>query len=101
VQEGNLVVGRDKSRPTGIKTILLPNRFDRNRAHLVIYNWDKAKKVEVKAKPFLKNGDSFRLIDPQDLFGNPVAQGKCQGDVIHIPMKGEFGVFIVLRNSQI
>lgn len=99
VQEGNLIVGKNKKRPTGIKAVLLANRFDRNRAHLVIYNWDKAEKVEVTVKPFLKNGDSFRLIDPEDFFGNPVAQGKCYADAIHIPMKGEFAVFVVLRND--
>ena len=99
VQEGNLIIRKNEKRPTGVKAVLLPNRFDRNRAHLVIYNWDKAEKVEVTVKPFLKNGDSFRLFDPQDFFGNPLARGKCYGDAIHIPMKGEFAVFVVLRNN--
>jgi len=56
-------------------------------------------KVEVTVKPFLKNGDSFRLIDPEDFFGNPVARGKCYGDAIHIPVKSEFAVFVVLRRE--
>jgi len=99
VQEGNLVVRKGKKRPTGVKAVLLPNRFDRNRTHLVVYNWDQMKKVEVTAKPFLKNGDSFRLMDPLDFFGNPVAQGKCSGDTIDVPMKGEFAIFVVLKSN--
>lgn len=99
VREGNLVVRRGQKRPTGLKAVVLPNRFDQNRAHLVIYNWDKAERVKVTAKPFLKSGDSFRLMDLQDVFGNPVAEGKCRGDAIHVPMKDEFGVFVVLRND--
>lgn len=99
VQDGNLVIKKGQNRPTGVKSFLLPNRFDRNRAHLVVYNWDKAENVKVRAKPFLKKGDSFRLMDPQNFFGGPVAEGKCHRDVIHIPMKGEFAVFVVLRNN--
>ena len=99
VQEGNFVVRKGQKRPTGVKAVLLPNRFDQNRAHLVVYNWDQMEKVEVAAKPFLKNGDSFRLMDPLDFFGNPVAQGKCRGDTIDVPMKAEFAVFVVLKSD--
>jgi hypothetical protein len=77
----------------------LPNRFDRNRAHLVIYNWGKAEKVEVKAEPFLADGESFRLMDPQDWFGQTVARGKCRAGTIIVPVKGEFAVFVVLKDN--
>ncbi|HUS73062.1 MAG TPA: right-handed parallel beta-helix repeat-containing protein [Sedimentisphaerales bacterium] len=98
-QEGNLIIKKGQNRPEGIKSVLLPNRFDRNRAHLVVYNWDKAENVKVRAKPFLKNGNSFRLMDPQNLFGSPVAEGKCYADVIEVPVKGEFAVFVLLKND--
>jgi hypothetical protein len=99
VQEGNLIIKKGQNRPEGIKSVLLPNRFDRNRAHLVVYNWDKAENVKVRAKPFLKNGNSFRLIDPQNFFGSPIAKGKCSGDTIEVPVKGEFAVFVLLKND--
>jgi hypothetical protein len=98
-KEGNLVIKKGQNRPTGLKTVLLPNRFDRNRAHLVIYNWDKAETVKVTAKSFLKNGDSYCLMDPQDFFGSPIAEGKCSGGTILVPVKGEFAVFVVLGNN--
>lgn len=97
VQEGNLVAKKGQKHPTGVKTVLLANRFGRNRAHLVIYNWDKAESVKVTAKPFLKKGDMFQLLDPQNVFGSPVAEGKCSGDTIKVPVKSEFTIFVLKR----
>jgi hypothetical protein len=99
IQEGNLIVREGEKRPKGTTSVLLANRFDRNRANLVIYNWDKAEELEVRAKPFLKNGDSYRLMNPQDLFGSPVVKGECVGDTIRLPVKGEFGVFVILKDE--
>ena len=97
VKEDNLVVKRGQKRPVGVKTVLLANRFNKHRAHLVIYNWDKAESVKVTAKPFLQNGDRFQLLDPQNIFGGSVAEGKCSGDTIKVPVKSEFGVFVLKR----
>ena len=99
LKEGNLVIRKGQKRPAGVKTVLMTNRFDRNRTHLVIYNWDKSENVKVRAKPFLKKGDFYRLINPQDFFGNSIFDGKYDGDVIQIPMKTEFAVFVVFRNN--
>ncbi len=99
VQEDNLVIRKGQTRPTGVKAVLLPNRFDRNRAHLVVYNWDKRQEVEVAAKPFLQNGETFSLKDPQDFFGACIIQTKCEGNSIHVPVKGEFAVFVVLKEG--
>lgn len=97
VQEGNLIIGKGRERPEGMKGLVLPNKFDDGRAHLVIYNWDKAKMLNVSAKSFLKDSESYCLMDPQNLFGYPIAEGKCEGDTIRVPIKGEFGVFILLK----
>jgi len=99
LQEGNLVLRKNQKRPTGTKCVLLPNRFDKNRAHLIVYNWDKAENVKVPAGPFLKNGDSFRLMNPARSFGSPVTEGRCYGDAIQVPLKGEFAIFVLLRNN--
>jgi hypothetical protein len=99
VKEDNLVIRKGQKRPVGVKTVLLPNRFDRNRAHLVVYNWDKSENVKVRANPFLNDRDSYCLMDPQNFFGNSIFNGKYYGDVIQIPMKTEFSVFVVVRNN--
>lgn len=101
VQQDNLVIRKGQSRPAEVKTILLPNRYDRNRAHLAIYNWDRADKVRAEAKRFFKSGETFRLMDPQDLFGSPVVQGTCYNDAIDVPMKSEFSVFVVLKKRSL
>ena len=98
-QQGNFIVAKSQERPEGVKTFLLPNRYDENRAHLAIYNWQKAETIEIRVEPFLRDGDSYRLMDPQDFFGEPVAQGKCSSATIRVPMKGEFGVFVVLKDN--
>jgi hypothetical protein len=94
---GNLIVGRDQERPEGMKSVLLPNKYDANRAHVVIYHWGKAEMPEVRVKPFLTEGEFYRLMDPQNLFGRPIAEGKCDGNTICVPVKGEFGVFVLLK----
>jgi hypothetical protein len=99
VQEGNLVVTKGQKRPAGTRTIFLPNRYDKNRAHLVIYNWGSAKKIKVETGDFFKSGENFCLMNPQDMFGNPLLQGKSSEDTIEIPLRSEFAVFVVLKNG--
>ena len=99
LQDGNTIIKEGQKRPDGAKVVLLPNRFDRNRAHLVFYNWDKAESVEVTVQPFLRSGEAFRLMDPKDFFGKPVFQGKCEGDIIRVPVRSEFAVFVVLKDG--
>ena len=98
IQKDNLIIKDNEQRPKGVKTIFLPNRFDDNRAHLAVFNWEKKEKVEVPVNPFLQNGDSFCLVNPEDFFGKPVLEGVCRGDTIEVPMKGEFAVFVILKN---
>lgn len=99
VNEGNLIIRKGQKRPAGVKTVLLPNRFDKNHTHLVIYNWDKAESVKVMVKPFLKKGDRFQLLDPQNVFGSPVAEDRCSSNTIKVPVKSEFAVLVLKRNS--
>jgi hypothetical protein len=99
MKEGNLVVKRGQKRPPGVKTVLLANRFDKNRAHLVIYNWDKAESIKVTAKDFLEKCEKFQLLDPENVFGIPVAEGRCSGDTIQVPLKSEFTIFVLKRNN--
>ena len=99
VKKGNLVVKRGQKSPTGAKTVLLPNRFDERRAHLIIYNYDKAERVKFTADSFLRNGDSFRLMEPQNIFGQTFLEGTYTGDAIHLPVTTEFAVFVLIRKG--
>ncbi|MHC4329353.1 MAG: right-handed parallel beta-helix repeat-containing protein [Planctomycetota bacterium] len=98
-REANLVVKKGQKPPGRTKSVLLPNRFDPNRAHLVVYNWAGLEELKVTVEPFLRYGDSYRVMDPQDFFGRPVDRGTCRGNTIGLPVKGEFGVFVILRSG--
>jgi hypothetical protein len=42
----------------------------------------------------------FDLMDPRDLYGKPLLEGKCQGPTITVPMHGEFAAFVLLKNVR-
>lgn len=95
VLEGNLVLARGDERPSGVKTVLLPNQYDRDRAHLVIYNWSGDKMVKVGVGGFLQEGEAVELLDPTDSFDPPKATAACRNGTIHIPADGEFTVWLL------
>lgn len=82
------------------------NKYDPHRANLVICNWQKKSAVEVdlskptttasKKERLVKLGDKYRVQDPHDFFGKPVASGIYQGKSIKVPMKNEFGAFVLV-----
>jgi hypothetical protein len=74
VKEGNT------ERLPEAKATVIPNKYDPNRAHLVIFNGAKASTVRVRVAPFLKPADAFCVKHPKDFFGKPVVEGKCGGD---------------------
>ena len=100
VNRDNLVVTADRELPERAACFWLPNRYDANRAHLVVYNWRNDADASVPAAPFLKRGERFVLKDPRAPFSPPVFEGTCTADSIAIPMAGEFAVFVVLKERR-
>ena len=94
VREGNI-----ENLPES-KAIVIPNKYDPNRAHLVIFNGAKAREMSVPATSFLKPGDAFRIKHVRDFFGKPVLEGKCEGEAIKVPVEDEFAVFVLLREAK-
>ena len=82
------------------KVVLIPNRYDPRRAHLVVYNGAGASEVPARVSPFLEAGDRFRLLDPDDLRGKPVLEGRCDGEEVTVPAEGEFRVLVVTREPR-
>jgi hypothetical protein len=80
------------------KSFLVPNKFDPDRAHLVIANGAKSPAVAVDISSFIKPGESYRIIDPKDIHGKPVAEGA--GQSASVPMSGEFAAFVVFRTPK-
>jgi dienelactone hydrolase len=81
------------------KAVLIPNKYDPTRANVAIYNGAKADKVALDVSKFLKAGEKYRLLNPRDLFGKPVLEGKTDGASITVPMAGEFAAFVLLKEG--
>jgi hypothetical protein len=94
VQENNLILAKNDARPSQTKAVLLPNKYDPSRAHLVVYNWSKTETVDVDASGFARDGDAIDLLDPKDPFGKPVITVTRRNGVFRIPVHGEFTVFL-------
>jgi hypothetical protein len=99
-QERNLVLAKGDARPKGVRAILRPNKYDPRRAHLAVLNWEKRPEVEVDAGEFLKAGESYRLLDPRNVFGKPVRTGTADGRPIRVPMAGEFAAFVLMKAGE-
>jgi hypothetical protein len=108
VKEDNLVLGRNDPRPTapavptepGVRVDLRPNRYDPERANVVVFNWAKKPAVSLQPATLLKPGDKYRLIDPREFYGKPVVAGTFEGKPIEVPVAGEFAAFVLLLTSD-
>ena len=97
INENNLVVKPGGPRPAEPRSVFLPNKYDTSRAHVAVFNFPKAVQVGVKMEKWLKAGETVRLLNPKDLWGKPVWEGKAAGDALNVPTPGEFAVYVVQK----
>jgi hypothetical protein len=100
VNEDNLILARDAPRPGGTRVVFRPNRYDPLRAHLAVLSWDRASEAVVDTGNFLKAGESYRLLNPRDVFGTPVRTGTADGPTLRVPVAGEFAAFVLLKTGS-
>jgi hypothetical protein len=74
--------------PTGVKTIVQPNKYEPGRANIIVLNWDKNPTVSVNiAASGLQAGTQFEVLDSQNFWGTPVLTGTYDGvSPIVLPM---------------
>ena len=65
-----------------------PNKYERGRAHVVVYNWTRQASVTVDLSGVLTAGDRFEIHNVQRLYGSPVVSGTYAGGTVQIPMDG-------------
>ncbi len=106
--------------PTGIWSSVRPNTYESKRANIILYNWDLASSVSVDLSGVLAANDQYVVLDAQNVYGPPVAQGVYAGPpaLVSIPMTGlvkaqllgvrspphtapQFGTFIVMLASSV
>ena len=102
----------------GTKVFVRPNRYERGRANIVVYNWDSANTVEVNVGNVLSKGAAYEVRNAQDFYSEPVLRGIFNGEPLRLPMKGlstakpmarlqtapetgpTFNVFVLLSNGK-
>ncbi len=102
-------------RPTGVKSIVRPNKYEPGRAHIAIYNWALQDTVTVDISVArIPIGKSYSIRSAEDYYGRAITR-VYDGKPINIPMTGwtvaapigsappssalpEFGAFIVSVN---
>ncbi|MBK9722567.1 MAG: T9SS type A sorting domain-containing protein [Saprospiraceae bacterium] len=74
---------------TGLEYFVLPNKYEPNRANIVVYNWSNEPTIKIDiSKLGLIPGDPYELINALD-FDNDILTGVYPADgVITIPMIG-------------
>lgn len=104
---------------SGLEYFILPNKYEPEKSHLVIYNWDSLEIVQINCNQTgLKPGDSYELINVMD-YQADVIPGQFPADgILKIPMAQHsfvkpigstqavtsqfpvFGVFIIRKNES-
>src|SRR5439155_21298611 len=72
--------------PEGVKIVVLPNRYERGRANIIVYNWAQQSTVSVDVAGILHVGERYVVRNVQDFYGTPVAGGVYTGHPLQLPM---------------
>lgn len=97
VKENNLVLAEKAARPKGARVVVRRSKYDPNRAHVAVFNWERKGRVALRPGKFLADGDRYRLMSPTDFFGKPVLSGTYKGEPIPAPVRGEVAAFVLLK----
>lgn len=86
---------------SGIKVFVRPNQYEPGRAHIVVYNWERADSVAVDLAAVGPAGTQCAVVNVLDYFGPPVATGTYGGPPLRLPLIGtatgpEFNAFVVV-----
>ncbi|MGD9901859.1 MAG: hypothetical protein AB7U83_00210 [Vicinamibacterales bacterium] len=73
----------------GLQTFVVPNRYDSDRATVVVYNWDRHSAVNLDVTAAgLAPGTSFEIRDALNYFAAPVVTGVYGEGKINVPLAG-------------
>jgi len=81
-----------EAQPRGVEVFVRPNQYEKGRAHVIVYNWDRQPKVTVDLARVLERGMKYQVVPAQDYFGRPVAEGEYSGRPIDLPTQARAAV---------
>jgi len=94
-----------EGRPDEPWVFLRPNRYEPDKALLVVYNWPKTPRVSVDLGKLwrVKPDTDFRIHSVEDVWGNPAAKGRFTGEPVELPMTGvyapEFACYLMIAQA--
>lgn len=75
------------SKLNAVKIFLRKNQYEPGRANIAVFNWAKAKALEIDLSPVLKIGQRFHIVSAQNYFGTPLVEGTFTGKRVLLPMQ--------------
>jgi hypothetical protein len=93
-------------RPNQPWIFLRPNRYEPEKALLVVYNWPRTPEVAVALGRLwgLKPGQAYRVHSVEDIWAAPVEEGRFSGEPARLKMAGsyapEFACYLLARVVQ-
>lgn len=102
-EEGNLVISSASPQtPKAPLVFVRPNRYDRQRAHVVIANLSGSAEAEIPLGELAQRGSHYAMYDPRHLFDQPVIEGPIVGETLRVPISGKFIVWVMkLENGTV
>jgi hypothetical protein len=109
IEDWRTLTGWDKAGkmaegpPASVMAYLRPNKYEPDRAFLVVYNWPCTPSVKLDVGKLwdIKPGQQYNIVHVDDIWGKPVAQGTFDGQPVEIKMLGayapEFACYVVTR----
>lgn len=94
---GNLISPPDP-RPAADTVVLRPNKYEPNRAHLLIVDWDRNGKGMLPLSGWVQAGERLRVLDVTDSWGQPVWQGTVPAGGVELAVT-EARVFVLMKDA--
>ena len=93
-------------KPPKTTAFVLPNRHQAGRGHVAVFNWEHTPSVELDLSKVLVDGERFIILDAQDYFGKPLADGTWRGGKVNVPLPKhdpapEFAALVVLSGESV
>ncbi|NOT35923.1 MAG: T9SS type A sorting domain-containing protein [Saprospiraceae bacterium] len=74
---------------SGLEYFVLPNKYERDRAHIAIYNWAGSDYVQINvSNSGLQAGDIFELVNLMDYYNDITTDTLSATGIISVPMTG-------------
>jgi hypothetical protein len=104
-KDSKVVPGKN-GKPTGSKVFVFPNRYEKGRANVAVFDWDGKKEAAADLSPVLAKGQGFRVYNCLDVSqtlsqAKPVMTSTFEGTPVSLPLRRDpvspdFDAFLVV-----